>query len=287
MSAHADYLDDLDPDDPRPSSQQIANLLRAAILTRKLSPGDRLPSQNELASRYGVARMTASAAIDLLDRERLVVRRQGSGVFVRAQTERPVGLRPLIEVAFGQPKVTIDFAGLSGETLYNALSEVLDKVRAGRLTPESIRVRALIADTRQPMAVPRSASGAQDTEVWKRADRITRRSVGSLVDSVTELADLGLVKEATADVRAHNMAPMFKVFILNGQEAFFGYYPVREHVVNIGGDEVPIYDLLGKDSTLFHFTTLDDDSSHGPAYVEQTKSWFESVWSTVAREYQP
>lgn len=288
MSEHADYLDDLDPDDPRPSSQQIANLLRAAILTRKLNPGDRLPSQNDLANRYGVARMTASAAIDLLDRERLVVRRQGSGVFVRAQTERPVGLRPLIEVAFGQPKVTIDFAGLTGETLYNALSEVLDKVRAGRLTPESIRVRALIADTTQPMAIPRSAAtDVEDAEVWKREDRITRRSVGSLVDSVAELADLGLVKEATAEIRAHNLAPMFKVFILNGQEVFYGYYEVTEHAVAIGGSQVPIYDLLGKDSTLFHFATSEDDSSHGPVFVDRTKSWFESVWSTVAREYQP
>lgn len=288
MSGDADYLADLDPDDPRTASQQIANLLRAAILTRKLSPGDRLPSQTELANRYGVARMTAIAAIDALDRERLVVRRRGSGVYVRAQTERPVGLRPLIEVAFGEPKVTVDFAGLTGETLYNALSEVLDKVRAGRLTPESIRVRALIADTTQPMAIPRSAApGVEDVEVWNREDRITRRSVGSLVDSVTELADLGLVKEATAEVRAHNMAPMFKVFILNGQEVFYGFYKVTEHMVNIGGDQVPIYDVLGKDSTLFHFTTTDDDSSHGPAYVEQAKAWFESVWSTVAREYQP
>ena len=39
MPDTADYLDDLDPDDPRTESQQIANQLRAAILTRKLQPG--------------------------------------------------------------------------------------------------------------------------------------------------------------------------------------------------------------------------------------------------------
>lgn len=282
------YLGDLDPDDPRATSQQIANMLRAAILTRKLQPGDRLPSQNDLAQRYGVARMTAKAAITLLENERLVVSRQGSGVFVRAQTERPVGLRPLIEVAFGQHEVSIDFAGFSGETLNNALAEVLDKVRAGRLTPESISLRVLIADTTVPMALPRRVGAdAGDPDIQKRSDRITRRSVGALVDSVTELADLGLVIKASAEVRAHNLAPAFKLFILNGQEAFFGFYDVIEHSISISGDPVPIYDVMGKDSTLFHFTTADDDSSHGPRYVEQSRAWFDSVWNTIAREYTP
>src|SRR4249920_264139 len=73
----------LDPDDPRPPYQQVANALRAAILTRKLAPGEKLPSGNELARRYGVARMTVQQAIRLLRDEGLIVSRQGSGVFVR------------------------------------------------------------------------------------------------------------------------------------------------------------------------------------------------------------
>lgn len=282
------YLGDLDPDDPRTASQQIANMLRAAILTRKLQPGDRLPSQNDLATRYGVARMTAKAAIGLLERDRLVVSRQGSGVFVRAQTERPVSLRPLMEVAFGQPEVTVDFAGLSGETLNNALAEVLDKVRAGRLTPESIHIRVLVADTTAPMALPRRADADDgDPAMQERSDRITRRSVGSLVDSVAELAELGLVAKATTEVRAHRLVPTFKLFILNGQEAFFSFYPVAEHTITLDGEQVPIYDLLGKDATLFHFAMSDDETGNGPRYVEQAGAWFESVWNTVAREYKP
>src|SRR4029453_9424116 len=122
----------LDPDDPRPPYQQVASALRAAILTKKLGPGDRLPSGNELAKRYGVARMTVQQAFRLLRDEGLIVPRQGSGVFVRERTERPVGLRPHLERAFDDDKVTIDFAGFSGETLYGALGEPLDKVRAGR-----------------------------------------------------------------------------------------------------------------------------------------------------------
>src|SRR5689334_11192479 len=162
MSEGLEYLDDLDPDDPRTESQQIANKLRAAILTKKLQPGDKLPSQPALASRFGVARETVKAALRLLAAEHLIVSRQGSGTFVRAQTERPVGLRPHVEAAFERTHVSIDFAGFGSEILRNTLSEVLDKVRAGRLTPESVVIRIMVSDMSVPMALPCRADTAAD-----------------------------------------------------------------------------------------------------------------------------
>src|SRR2546430_2995459 len=143
MAENLDYLGELDPDDPKQASQQIANKLRAAILTRKLGPGDKLPSQPELAMRYGVARETVKRALEILRQDRLIVTRQGSGAFVRAQTQRPVELRPHIEAAFERPHVSVDFAGFSGETLRDALAEVLDKVRVGRLAPETTARRVM------------------------------------------------------------------------------------------------------------------------------------------------
>ena len=129
----------LDLDDPRPPYLQVAAALRAAILTRKVAPGDRLPSQAELAQRYGVARMTIQQALRILKDEGLVSSRQGSGMFVRERTARPVGLRPHIEHAFGQEHVRIDFSGYTAETLHGMLAEPLDKVREGRLSPSPSR----------------------------------------------------------------------------------------------------------------------------------------------------
>ena len=94
-----------------------------------------MPAQAELAERYDVARETVKSALRILRDERLIVTRQGSGAFVRAQTEKPVGLRPHIESAFERSRVTIDFAGFSGETLHGALQEPLEKIRARRLHP--------------------------------------------------------------------------------------------------------------------------------------------------------
>ncbi len=274
----------LDPDDPRPPYQQVANALRAAILTRKFAPGEKLPSGNELAKRYGVARMTVQQAVRLLRDEGLIVSRQGSGVYVRERTTRAVALRPHVERAFEQPKVSIDFAGFSGETLHGVMQEPLDKIRLGQLVPESITVRILVPDTHQPWAFPCRAEDLADEPAFReRADQISRRHTDALVESVRELADLGLVKTASADVRVHGGTATFKLYIINGNEAFFGFYPITEHAVSLGGEPVPMYDLMGKDVTLFHHETGDDPASIGGQYVAQAQTWFDSMWSTVSR----
>ncbi|EWM14464.1 GntR family transcriptional regulator [Kutzneria sp. 744] len=276
----------LDPDDPRPPYVQVANALRAAILTKTFSPGDRLPSRNDLAKKYNVAPMTVQNALRELREEGLIVSRQGSGVFVRERTERPIGLRPHIERAFERPNVTIDFAGFSGETLHGVIQEPLDKIRIGRLTPESVHVRLLLPDPTQPMTIPCQVDDLADSpEFRKRAEEIMRRHTLAIVDSVEELGSLGLVKDVSAEIRVHRAAPLFKLYMINNEEAFFGFYPVREHVITLGGAPRAIYDLMGKDAILFHHSVTDDDTSTGSQYVEQARDWFESMWSTISTEF--
>jgi DNA-binding transcriptional regulator YhcF (GntR family) len=275
-------LDDLDPDDPRPPSQKIANLLRAAIKTGRFAPGEQLPSQNDLSDRYDVARDTVKAALRILIGERLVVSRQGSGAFVRAQTEKPVGLRPHIEAAFESAHVSLDFAGFAGETLHGALSEPLDKIRAGKLTPESVHIRMLLPDLTVPMGVPSRTDAADGTAVRARMAHISARSVEGIRDAMQELADLGLIKSGKVEVRVYPTTPTFKLYVINSDEAFFGFYPITRHRITIDGEPTSIYDTMGKDATLFHFTVQDDDAYRD--YVDQARTWFDSVWLTIARE---
>lgn len=275
----------LDPDDPRPPYLQIANALRAAILTKKFEPGEKLPSGPELAERYGVARQTVQSALRVLKDEGLIVSRQGQGAYVKGRTERPVGLRPHIEQAFGAQDVSIDFAGFSGETLHGAIQEPLDKIRTGRLTPESITIRMLLPDMSLPMSLPcRAEDRADDPAIRARMDRISGRSTSAIVDSVEELGSLGLVGRASAEVRVFGTAPLFKLYVVNSVDAFFGFYPVVKHAVNINGSPVEILDPMGKDATLFHYTTSDDKDGTASQYVEQGQTWFESVWESVAHE---
>ena len=86
-------------------------------------------------------------------------------------------------------------------------------------------------------------------------------------------------------MRQHGTAALFKVYILNNSEAFFGFYPVMRHTITLDKESVPIFDVLGKDVPLFHFATGDDDDDDlGALYVAQARAWFESVWTTIARE---
>jgi len=80
----------------RPVHKQIADRLRSAIKSGVFGPGELLPSEHELAAKYGVARGTARQAIVLLRNEGLIDAVQGLGSFVRepepVQRLRPGGL---------------------------------------------------------------------------------------------------------------------------------------------------------------------------------------------------
>jgi DNA-binding transcriptional regulator YhcF (GntR family) len=274
----------LDPDDSRPPYLQVAGLLKAAILTREFAPGAQLPSGAEMAETYGVSRQTIQSALKELKKWNLTVSRAGSGTYVRANTERPVGLRPHVEKAFEARHVTIDFAGYSGETLANALQEPIDKIRAGRLTPETVNLRILIQNPDTKWAVPCLIKDQADSpEFRQRAATITQRGLHAVCDSLNRLDELGLVS-ANVITRSHNAAALFKVYILNDIDSFFGFYPIAKRRVNIAEEELQMWDFSGKDTVLFHHSA-EDTGSVGDLYLQQAKTWFDSIWNTIARDY--
>lgn len=278
----------LDPDDPRTPSQQIANALRAAILTGRFASGQRLPSQPELARQFGVARETVKAALRTLAREHLVVSRQGSGVFVRYNREPALDLQSFLRSAFDRPHVSIDYAGFSGEALANTLLPTLDDVRAGRLTVSSLRVRVLVVDPATSVALPRPADErADETAVREVVARIVRGAAARLTGAVDELADLGLVRTSTIEFRAHGIGPVCKLYLVNDERALFGFYPVTDYSVSVDGESVSLIYPSGWDATLFGDDAGPAPVTYGPSFVLQARAWFDSVWATVATTYEP
>jgi hypothetical protein len=196
-----------------------------------------------------------------------------------------VGLRPFVEQAFTREHVTIDFAGFSGETLHGVVQEPLDSIRIGRIKPASVTIRMLLPDSTKPMALPcRADDLADDPDYRDRVTRLTTRHAHAIVDTVQELTRLGLLESGSAVIRAHPCAPLFKVYILNAEEVFFGFYPIIKHRIPLPGGDRDIYDLMGKDAVVFHHSAHSGQPTDVP-YIEQTRTWFESMWDTISYEY--
>ena len=66
-----------------PKYQLLASKINDDIKNGLYREGDRLPSENELTSTFGLSRQTVRQALSLLERDGLISRRQGSGSLVK------------------------------------------------------------------------------------------------------------------------------------------------------------------------------------------------------------
>lgn len=76
-----------------PLYQQIKGLITKSLESGEWKPGELIPSEVDLAARYGVSQGTVRKAIDEMAQENLVVRRQGKGTFVATHQEAKAQFR--------------------------------------------------------------------------------------------------------------------------------------------------------------------------------------------------
>jgi GntR family transcriptional regulator, transcriptional repressor for pyruvate dehydrogenase complex len=109
---------------PRKLTSELSKVLRDQILSGQLKPGDKLPTEQELLESAGVSRTVVREAIAALKAERLVISRQGVGVFVcKRLPEQPFlistdnldSLDEVVRVLELRLGVEIEAAGLAAE----------------------------------------------------------------------------------------------------------------------------------------------------------------------------
>lgn len=125
---------------PTRLSEQIAGRIEELILGSQLRPGDRLPPERDLATRFGVSRTAVREAIKLLEERGLLEPRNGRGAFV---TEPGFGsITSSLNVAYRMQDCTTD-------DLYEArwcLESFIVRLAAERATDEDIaRLEAAVA----------------------------------------------------------------------------------------------------------------------------------------------
>jgi len=65
-----------------PVYYQIKQIIKTWILNRDYNAGDKIPSENELAEKFGVSRLTVRQAIAQLVQEGFLISKRGGGTFV-------------------------------------------------------------------------------------------------------------------------------------------------------------------------------------------------------------
>lgn len=72
-------------DSGKPKYEQLRQFLVDEIGAGRLKPGDMLPTEQQLAASYAIARSTVRQALAALERDRLIERVQGRGTFIHRE----------------------------------------------------------------------------------------------------------------------------------------------------------------------------------------------------------
>ena len=103
-------------------SAQVRDQLVALFEARQMSPGDKVPSEAEIAELCGVGRSTAREALKLLEQDGLVLVERGRGRFLSSLSALHIE-RPITRFE----SVTSLLAALSYKAKTHVLSVVEDK----------------------------------------------------------------------------------------------------------------------------------------------------------------
>ncbi|MBE0598842.1 MAG: FadR family transcriptional regulator [Desulfuromonadales bacterium] len=117
---------------PKKIAEEIVIQIKNLIARGQLKPGQKVPSERELAAMLGVSRPSVREAITVLEAMGMVESRQGGGTFVRSLTEMTI-TEPLSTMVENDPRLLHALAevrvGLESWSAYLA---------AGRATEEDI-----------------------------------------------------------------------------------------------------------------------------------------------------
>jgi GntR family transcriptional regulator, phosphonate transport system regulatory protein len=170
----------------------IAEELRREIVGGLRAPGAKLPSESELAERFGVHRNTVRQAVAALAAEHLVVSRRGSGTFVAEHTVlvHRIGARTRLSDSLGQR------GRATGRLLESATEPAPPAEIAGRLLlggRPGLRLETVLAVDGRPLS---------RATHWFTADRVPGlaerfRAAGSVTAALRAVGIDDYVRAAT------------------------------------------------------------------------------------------
>jgi len=147
--------------------EQIAERLAADIRSGALAPGERLPSERELARTLEVSRASVREALASLQLQGVVETRKGAGTFVAART----GGAPVGEIPHDASPSAVLEARL-------ALEPAVARLAAARAQRDSTAENLLAAMEAEPVEIA----------VWNASDRLFHRQLAAMTGNPVLLA---------------------------------------------------------------------------------------------------
>ncbi|MGY0024951.1 winged helix-turn-helix domain-containing protein [Streptomyces sp. cg35] len=280
--------------------RDVADELRARIRNGLLRPGQRMPTQAQLADDFGVERSAVRQALRILQSEHLLANvSKGSPATVAENPQAAFGgpgaapqptmvaLSQRVGAAFRQQDVEIDALCLTSVSLTLALGEPLRQIHAGRIKPAKVRVRVLMPSRNIEIAFPAPADAAVEADgvtggLLRRNWLEQRNAQGQVLRHhlLALRATHGI--DVQVSFRALPFTPPVKLYLLNNTQALLAYYTLTRRGEQLDHERVDVYDAQGTQQMLFAFeqgTGLRDTT-----FVEQSHLWFNSLWNTISSE---
>ena len=193
--------------EPEKAANAIVHQIEQLILRGVLHPGERLPSERELATRFEVSRPTLRSALSELETSGLVVTRPGAGAFI-AQ---------VLGSAFSPPLVNL--FSTHDEALFDYLSFRSDL---------------------EGMAAARAAEHANETDleviqsIFKRMEAAHEKRNPTEEAAIDAEFHLAIVEAAHNVVMLHMMRSMFEMLqagVFYNRQVLFGKRSTRDHLL--------------------------------------------------------
>lgn len=220
----------------------IAEELRADITEGRLRAGDRLPTENALAERFGVNRHTARQAIASLAADGLVEARRGSGTFVTSGEVHVhrIGMRTRLSTSLG------DRHSAAGRVLESATEPAPEAVasRLGIAAGDPVlRVEALRTVDGQPLSLSTrwldAALVPDHAAALRRTSSVTAALRAGGIDDYVRASTVVAARHATAsEASLLGLAPGAIVLVTESLDALPDGTPLQYGITRFAAQRV-------------------------------------------------
>lgn len=232
---------------PKQIYEQVSERIRAEIRNGQFVAESRLPSERELAARFGVGRPAVREAIGALQNEGLVITRRNSGTYVCADALQRLAAAPLVDaLALGDP----DFSPTSTLEVRLILEPAIARRAAAHARPDPLAEHYLaqmdsIVDVTDP----------DQRVLWNNSDRLFHRQLAvmtgdallvKIADEVAKTMDQPLWKRLKDDgiydtgrIRLYVSEHRLIYEAIVGGDADAAAFYVQQHIMRVRRDIAP------------------------------------------------